>query len=677
MVLGEQQKRALERIVKFLNSDVNYFLLKGFAGTGKTSIVPEIIKYSSNFEVELMAPTGRAAKVLSEKSHVEASTIHRGIYKLSDVSVEMDNDKEPKIDALKTAEMRFVFDLKSEPTTKPRLIIVDESSMVQSRRMLDELYVFGSGSILRDLERYRSSVPGSKIIFIGDPAQLPPVGESKSPALEIDSFHRGEVEEFELTEVVRQDSDSIILSESMRIRQMMNMERMIDFSFREKPGELEKIDSLKALNEYVIGYKGGVSEMIITYSNRVALNYNINARKLIYGHGAASIVCNERLMVIQNNYNQAGIDLMNGDFVIVEDVVRPVESRNIPLSIKNDVSGVKEYNVELRFCRAKLLLDDGRKCESMLLLSLLTEGNPMMPYLINRAMYVDFRIRHRNLKPGSEEFRNALKHDEYYTALKVKYGYAITGHKSQGGEWDIVYVDFDGRQGLDLSTLRWDYTVVTRAKKKLYMIGSPSLNMFSRLDIKPISKSGGFPKMLESVSDTSMSVEDKRRDVDSRLSGTEFSVKDVKSTQYRDIYYIHCPGGDYRFDTMYNKNMEFKPFTTNAKGPDVEMVMNLLNSSRTGLLLEEYLPTSEAMSAIYEMIKTACDGCGVIIVRVKEYLKEYKIVYCLETVGKAYLDVFINSKGFVSNIVPHSTLGRNDVKLLSVLDNIEDYARSK
>ena len=86
--------------------------------------------------------------------------------------------------------------------------------------------------------------------------------------------------------------------------------------------------------------------MIITYSNRVALNYNINARKLIYGHGAASIVCNERLMVIQNNYNQAGIDLMNGDFVIVEDVVRPVESRNIPLSIKNDVSGVKEYNVE-------------------------------------------------------------------------------------------------------------------------------------------------------------------------------------------------------------------------------------------------------------------------------------------------------------------------------------------
>ena len=231
MVLGEQQKRALERIVKFLNSDVNYFLLKGFAGTGKTSIVPEIIKYSSNFEVELMAPTGRAAKVLSEKSHVEASTIHRGIYKLSDVSVEMDNDKEPKIDALKTAEMRFVFDLKSEPTTKPRLIIVDESSMVQSRRMLDELYVFGSGSILRDLERYRSSVPGSKIIFIGDPAQLPPVGESKSPALEIDSFHRGEVEEFELTEVVRQDSDSIILSESMRIRQMMNMERMIDFFF--------------------------------------------------------------------------------------------------------------------------------------------------------------------------------------------------------------------------------------------------------------------------------------------------------------------------------------------------------------------------------------------------------------------------------------------------------------
>lgn len=142
-ILGQQQKVALERISEFLKSDKRFFLLKGYAGTGKTSIVPEILNAAVGYEVKLMAPTGRAAKVLAEKAHAPATTIHRGIYRLSSIEVKMDDDISSKSEAICTAKLKFYFPLDLDAGMKPRLIIVDEASMVQSCTMRDEVFAFG------------------------------------------------------------------------------------------------------------------------------------------------------------------------------------------------------------------------------------------------------------------------------------------------------------------------------------------------------------------------------------------------------------------------------------------------------------------------------------------------------------------------------------------------------
>lgn len=674
-ILGQQQKVALERISEFLKSDKRFFLLKGYAGTGKTSIVPEILNAAVGYEVKLMAPTGRAAKVLAEKAHAPATTIHRGIYRLSSIEVKMDDDMSSKSEAICTAKLKFYFPLDLDAGMKPRLIIVDEASMVQSCTMRDEVFAFGSGSILRDLETYLASTPGSKIIFIGDSLQLPPVGESKSSALDLSSFPQGDAEEYVLTEVVRQGSDSIILSESMKIRELLNSEDRCEFIIDEKPGELETIGADKALGQFVFDYSMGKSVIFIAYSNKKVAEYNVGARKILYGENAPEVVNGERLMIVQNNYSHVGVELMNGDFAKVEEVCSPCESRHITLREKG-ASSVKEHIIELRFYRVKLLLDNGERLETMLFASLLPDEYVLQQNLINRAMYVDFVIRHSKLKPGSEEFNDALMRDEYYTAVRVKYGYAVTGHKSQGGEWGTVFVDFDGRRGLDTSTLRWDYTVITRARTRLYMIGTPRKNKFSQLEVKSVIKVNGYPKMSERILNRPMTLAEKREDVENRLAGTEFTINEVKSKPYREIYLIHCPGGDYSFDAIYNKSQIFRPFTSVSNGPEIDMVLELLNSESSERIIEKYSPSTE-MLPVYELVQSACESVNVTIVNVQEYAESYKVVYCLETDGKSYLDVFINSKGIVTSVIPHSTSDQNDLKLMTLLNKIEEYAKSK
>ena len=209
------------------------------------------------------------------------------------------------------------------------------------------------------------------------------------------------------------------------------------------------------------------------------------------------------------------------------------------------------------------------------------------------------------------------------------------------------------------------------------MIGAPRVDKFSRLEIKPIVKVNGYPKMYEANLTRPMSLVEKRQDVESRLAGTEFVVNEIKSLPYREIYLIHCPSGDYRFDTVYNKSLIFNPFTSVSKGPDVDVVLDLLNSSCRGKISVDYMPSSDGMLSVYELVKSACESGEVTIVDVTEFPEAYKVVYCLETDGKSYLDVFLNSKGFVTSLIPHSTFGQNDLKLKNILDEIDGYAKSK
>ena len=170
MNLTSQQQQVLNKIKKFLDSDISVFILKGYAGTGKTTMIRTIIEEIKNREKEpiLMAPTGRAARVLEKKNSWEASTIHRCIYELDTIETKEDSD-----------DIRFIFPLKNlEDRAKDHICIVDESSMIGTREVANELFEFGTGSLLKDLLTFVAPNRGGKIIFVGDPMQLPPVGDS-------------------------------------------------------------------------------------------------------------------------------------------------------------------------------------------------------------------------------------------------------------------------------------------------------------------------------------------------------------------------------------------------------------------------------------------------------------------------------------------------------------------
>lgn len=227
MEFTQQQKNALQAIESFLDDDKSIFILKGYAGTGKTTLITPILSIAHRLgkTCQLMAPTGRAAKILADKTKHPASTIHKAIYELSHIeAVEGDEREESKV------EFRFPLRQMNDsrrpgPAVAPdsSVLIIDESSMVGSRKSTGDLFMFGSGILLDDVLRFARHDEGGKIIFVGDPAQLPPVGDPDSFALDVHYItDKGySVDSYELTEVIRQESDSTILSNSIKLRTLI------------------------------------------------------------------------------------------------------------------------------------------------------------------------------------------------------------------------------------------------------------------------------------------------------------------------------------------------------------------------------------------------------------------------------------------------------------------------
>ena len=215
MTLTSQQQQVLDSIKEFLNSDVPVFILKGYAGTGKTTMISYIIDEVAKLEKAplLMAPTGRAARVLESKTKREATTIHRRIYEFDTIETHEDTD-----------DIRYIFPLKNEQElARDHICIVDESSMIGTREVHNELFEFGTGSLLNDLLTFVALNGGGKVIFIGDPMQLPPVGDNVSNALDEQFFKNNNIKVMvgELTDVVRQNEDSTILGNAMKVRALL------------------------------------------------------------------------------------------------------------------------------------------------------------------------------------------------------------------------------------------------------------------------------------------------------------------------------------------------------------------------------------------------------------------------------------------------------------------------
>lgn len=483
-----QQQQAIDAIMDFIRGDNDCFILRGSAGTGKTTLIAHLLLLLQQQKVvfHVLAPTGRASRILGSKTGLRASTIHSQIYHFDRYEIHEqasgDND----------AGLCLHFSLK-QADHEHALYIVDEASMVGDAGSQQDSMHFGSGRLLKDLLTYaRIARPGrekmaadTKVLFIGDPAQLPPVGESLSPALSeqwLQAHYHLRCASFELTDIQRQARGSSILEKATAIRNAIAEQKFNTFDISDQPPGIISVTPAEGIRQVLFSYqrtqsRGQGSSVMVTYSNARALDHNRAVREQLWGDFQLPVQQGEQLLV---NKNAPLYGLSNGDLVKVNRVLDAGQGRRISMR------GVSEP-VLLSFARVELVYRgfDGQKMyiESLMLENLLESRERSLTALEQRALLVDFRQRHSGLKPKTAEFQLALREDPWFNALQVKYGYAMTCHKAQGGEWDTVVVDFDGQQtGQKETFFRWAYTAITRAKTQLMTIAAPRFSSYSLLD---------------------------------------------------------------------------------------------------------------------------------------------------------------------------------------------------
>ena len=425
------------------------YVLKGYAGTGKTTIVGTIVTnlWKARKSAILMAPTGRAAKVIANYSKKEAFTIHKKIYF-------------PKRD--KGGSVSFVLQPNKHKDT---IFIVDEASMIPDTPENSKL--FENGSLLDDLMQYVYSGHRCKLLLIGDTAQLPPVKLDLSPALNEDKLslnYNKEVTKIELDEVVRQEENSGILTNATNLRDVLKREFYESFQFQlENYKDIVRLidghEIMDAIND-AYSSLGNEETAIIVRSNRRANLYNQQIRSRIL-FNESDLSAGDYLMVVKNNYfwikptTEAGF-IANGDIIEVLEI----------FSIQ-ELYGFRFAEVKVRMVDYPKM----RPFETVLLLDTISSETPSLPYKESNRLYQEVQKDFENETSKYKKFLK-VKNNKHFNALQVKFSYAITCHKSQGGQWNTVFVEQPYLpNGIDKDYLRWLYTAVTRAKEKLYLIG--------------------------------------------------------------------------------------------------------------------------------------------------------------------------------------------------------------
>lgn len=676
MELTNQQNKVFEQIKAFLNSDASVFILRGYAGTGKTTMVKVIADYiEQTRQLAMMAPTGRAARVLAMKTGHTATTIHKAIYSKAHV--------EPKkVKNIAESEFKFVFSINNSENGGNIVAIVDEASMVCSRKIEHELFMFGTDNLMEDLLTFVRPNFGGKVIFVGDPAQLPPVGESVSNALRAEYFkEKGlKVIEAELTEVLRQKDDSVILKNAMMIRDLLKKDKRNQLVFEEQKDDVETVPSEQFLDKYLNYRKesGKHDSVIICYSNKSANRYNRDIRKSLYG-GDVPLQENDILLITQNNYR---LDRMNGEFVPVLSIGERIQ-QSAPVYAQ--IGGKKERIViTLNFIKVTVPNGDGNPIPCMLLEDLLTSDTATISIDENRALYINFCMRNPNLKQGTESFAEALLNDEYYNAIRAKYGYAVTGHKCQGGEWGKVFVDYTGRTGLDDDSLRWAYTATTRAQKTLYVTNLPHITPFSKFRIEPIQKCKNIApecRILNEVPPTPFhnknvdnGIRAKYHCIAKNMEYTPYRIISVQSRPYLEIYNIQTPDGVDRYDLFYKAGDIFQPAKAASPNQHTPLVEIMLNDEQGMSCKYNYIPSDESHCKLLDLIRSACDTIGVQITNVVEHAEDFSTTYYMRTSGTfSYIKVYVNSNGFITYAKPMSLKGKDDGELSEIIEIINSH----
>ena len=673
MKLTSQQQQVLDNIKTFLDSDVSVFILKGYAGTGKTTMIRTIIEEIKNREKKpiLMAPTGRAARVLESKNSWEANTIHRCIYELDTIETKEGSD-----------DIRFIFPLKNkEDEANDHICIVDESSMIGTREVQNELFEFGTGSLLNDLLTYVAPNRGGKIIFVGDPMQLPPVGDNVSNALDEKYFEGIGIKAMvaELTDVLRQGAGSAILGNAMKVRALIESQQRNNLFFDRNEDEVIDMEGYNMPSQLLTLYpKPEIGQsVIITFSNRQARDYNYAVRELLYPN-QKHIVVGDILQVVSNNYK---LDVMNGDFVKIVAINGETEYQSAPVYI--NIGGKRiQHKIVLSFRNVRIRLDNDSEISCKIIENMLDDAEPNLTFAQIQALYINFCMRYPQLKRGSQQFKEYLKADPYFNALRVKYGYAITGHKSQGGEWNTVFVDYTGRTGLNTDCLRWTYTVTTRASHTLYGYNMPNVTPMSKLQVAPIIKATKPRDEYLSFTDVPETpfhskeapnfLKAKYWVVLDELKKENCIIKNVESKNYCEWYYIEDASGFiHTVQCTYNKAGLFTRYQAGDTSEGILRIMSLVQTNMTMLCSFRYVPSSDVLRELYNYVESICSELDVKITNIVEHLSNYNVYYYLQGSGKySCIQFYITKDGFISYAQPFSDLGNDDPILKEVIERL-------
>lgn len=446
------QHTSITKIVDFLfnSSNNQIFLLKGYAGTGKSSLIGSLVKTITQFKQSavLLAPTGRAAKVFSGYAGQAAYTIHKKIYRLDKFGEDGGN---------------FSLNINKHKNT---LFIVDEASMINNSS--GDFSFFGSGRLLEDLIEYVHAGEGNKLMLVGDTAQLPPVHQEFSPALDEDTLESYffSVISCTLTEVLRQSENSGILANATKLRNSLWIGDTFEFPKLDVSTyeDVKLITGNDLIEEISNAYsRDGVEEtIIISRSNKRVNAYNMGVRNSVL-YREEEISSGDLLMITKNNYfwidQIENVDfLANGEFV---EVVRVRGSETMHgFRFCNVLLRHNDYNIEFE---AKINLDT------------LHSEAPGLTREQNDKLFNAVMEDYSFVTQKRERYKK-VKEDIYFNALQVKYGYAVTAHKAQGGEWRNVFLDigYVNESYMGDNFYRWLYTTITRSTNMLYLVNLPA-----------------------------------------------------------------------------------------------------------------------------------------------------------------------------------------------------------
>ena len=441
------QKKIIEKLSAWLSDDdySRIFLLNGYAGTGKTTIIAAFVAALKELGIKpiLLAPTGRAAKVLTRYSKLTAYTIHKKIYREKSIS---------------DYQSKFSLDYNRE---KDAVFIVDEASMLSTTSTDSS---FGSGNLLDDLVQYVRQGKRCRLMLVGDDAQLPPVGDDYSPALQpSELLPYGDVEYGTMDEVVRQSHDSGILFNATMLRCMLENSIYEIPHFDLKFKDFRQVQGGELLEELQDCYDrfGRDETIVITRSNKRANRYNEGIRR----HNLSAeeeIESGDMLMIVKNNYFYAEQDKDSPmSFVANGDVARLKRIRRF-----EEFYGFRFIDATLQFPDY-----DDYEMQAKILMDTLSSESPSLTREQSNQLFIEVEKDYADITVKSKRYK-AIRENPHFNAMQIKFAYAITCHKAQGGQWKAVFVDrcLFGDELMSRDMLRWLYTAITRATERLYLV---------------------------------------------------------------------------------------------------------------------------------------------------------------------------------------------------------------